>query len=544
MQQKKPVFTRSNQRAPLRPGQDFVVRKRASQFPGVGVTLQAYKQTPQANPLPRQRPGSTQTGALPGARPVTPRPNTFRPEPQAQPQKTSRFKRLLHGITLKRVTLTFASLLLLVVLFVGGKFLWNAHKLFGGNILGVLSSTKLDGEDTGRVNILLAGNSADDAGHQGAQLTDSIMLISIDTKHNKAFLMSIPRDLYVSIPDEGYNKINYAYVAGEQNHFSENGYPSGGMGLLEKVVEDNFNIPINYYALVNYNAFRDAVDAVGGIDITIKSDDPRGLYDPNIDYKTHKPLVKLSNGVHHLNGEQALDLARARGDSYRSYGFAGSDFDRTSHQRQMLVALKSKAVSAGVLANPAKLSSLFDAIGNNVHTDLKLPEVHRLYDLTKDINGGSIQSYSLNDAFGQNLLKNYTNPRGESTLVPAAGVDDYSDIQAFIKRITSNNPVVQEGASVVILNGTDKLGLASQERTKLVAKDINVDAIGDALQTQPTTTIIDVSGGKKPGTIAYLKSRYKATVTTVNPYKNTYDTDIIVVLGANVIPANSSSSNQ
>ncbi len=79
---------------------------------------------------------------------------------------------------------------------------------------------------------------------------------------------------------------------------------------------------------------------MGGIDLTIKSTDRRGLYDPNIDWTTKGPLVKLTNGPHHLSGRQALNLARARGDAYNSYGFAGSDFDRTENQRKMLVALK------------------------------------------------------------------------------------------------------------------------------------------------------------------------------------------------------------
>jgi len=106
------------------------------------------------------------------------------------------------------------------------------------------------------------------------------MIISIDTKNNKAFLLSVPRDLWVDIGDNGHGKINEAYVDGQNNHFSDNGYPAGGMGQLQQVIENNFGLTINYYALVNYNAFRDAVNAVGGIDVVIKSTDPRGLYDP------------------------------------------------------------------------------------------------------------------------------------------------------------------------------------------------------------------------------------------------------------------------
>ncbi len=499
----KPPISRPIGRA--RPGQDIIVAKKASQFPSVGMALP----TPAYNYDSRDR--------------------YRRPAPAAAVKKQGRFRRFRSKVTLKRTVLTMLLLVCLVGAFVGGKFLYNAHKLFGGSIFSVLKTTHLKGEDTGRVNILLAGNSADDAGHSGAQLTDSIMIISIDTKNNQAFLLSIPRDLWVHIPGDGHDKINDAYVLGQANDFSASGYPNGGMGQLEQVVSQDLDIPIDYYALVDYTALRDAVNAVGGIDVNIQSSDPRGLYDPSVDYATHGPLVHLSNGVHHLNGEQALDLARARGDAYGSYGFDAADFDRTEHQRQMLMALKSKAVSAGVIANPAKLTSLFDAIGNNVKTDMKLDEVHRLYDLTKNIN--SPQSLSLNSADGKNLLQSYMSSSGQSALIPAAGIDDYSDIQAFLHRHTSSNPIVREGAKVVVLNATDTNGLAVRFQRKLTAQGLIVESVGDARTNQATTTIIDASGGKKPATSAQLVKQFGNNVTTTNPYAGIYDADFIIVVG-------------
>lgn len=495
-----------------KPRQDAATTKQqADQFPGVGMTLRSYKYDSRD-----QRKGAN-------AKPTVVR--------------KSRFQRFRDRVTLKRVVI----ILLILVLLTGGwlafKFLSNAHKAFGGSLLGVLKSTKLDGEDVGRVNILLAGNSADDVGHNGAQLTDSIMIMSIDTKNNKAFLLSVPRDLYISTDDgDTHEKINQAYVDGENEKFSKDGYPNGGMGQLEEVIEDSFGLKMNYYALINYNALKQAVDAVGGVDFNVTSKDPRGLYDPNIDYSTGGPLVKLTNGVHHLNGQQALNLSRARGDSYRSYGFPASDFDRTEHQRQLLVALKSKAVSSGVITNPSKLSSLSDVLGNNVHSDLKIAEVKRMYELVKGIDSSNIRSLSLNSANGMNLLKGYTTKNGQSTLIPEAGLDDFSDIQSYILQQTSSNPVVQEGASVVVLNGTTTSGLAAQQKTKLTDKHITVDAVGDAKEDLAVTSIIDVSKGKKPATAKYLAQLYGNHLTTVNPYDGVYDTDFIIVVGADQIP--------
>jgi len=502
-----------------RPGQDVAaLKQQAANFPGVGMTLPSYRYDPR------------DTHRLPGPTVV----------------KQRRWHRFKERFSVKRFFIALFILLALVGGFLGAKFLYNAQKIFGGSILSVLDTTKLKGEDVGRVNILLAGNSADDVGHDGGKLTDSIMLMSIDTRNNKAFLMSVPRDLYVPIEKNGHAKINAAYVYGEEDSFKEDGLPEGGMGLLQKTVEENLGIDINYSALVNYNALRQAVDAVGGVDFTVKSDDPRGLYDPNIDYKTKGPLVKLTNGPHELNGQQALNLARARGDSYRSYGYAQSDFTRTENQRKLIVALKTKAATAGVIANPAKIGSLADAIGGNVQTNFKLNEVRRLYDISKKIPANNITSVGLNDVDGKgkNLLVSYSAPGGQSALIPAAGIDDFSDIQAFLKRKTSSNPVVQEGARIVVLNGTTSDGLASTKKKALTSKNLMVVKTGDAQVNQATTTVIDVSGGKKTATRKLLGDMYKNSFTTVNPYSAIYDADFIIIVGSDQIPKATSTNSQ
>ncbi|MBC7546547.1 LCP family protein [Candidatus Saccharibacteria bacterium] len=505
-----------NQSSPIgtkpRAGQDIVSPAYAAKFPSVGMSLPSYAPKPVLRPNER------------ASRVVEPEP--------------SRWTRLRRRVTLKRIVIFIVLAAIIIGGILGGKFLYNAHKIFGGSILDILQTTKLKGEDAGRVNILLAGNSADDTGHDGAQLTDSILILSVDTKNNKAFMLSVPRDLYVKIGDSGHSKINAAYVYGESNKFADNGYPKGGMGLLQQTISQTFGIDINYYALVNYSALREAVNAVGGITVNIHSDDKRGYFDPSIDYVTNKGLVKLTNGEHTLNGQQALNFSRARGDAYGSYGYARSDFERTKNQRLMLLALKTKAVSAGTLSNPAKLSSLADAIGGNVKTDLNLSEVRRLYDITKEINPAAISSLSLNDIGGKNLLANYTTPRSESALVPAAGIDNYEDIQALLKQLTSSDPLVQEGATTAVLNGSNKAGLASTIREKIKAKGITVDAVGNATATAAISVIIDNSKGAKPMTLQALKALFpKATVSSTNAYAGSYSEDFVIVAGVDQVPA-------
>ncbi|HEX8227174.1 MAG TPA: LCP family protein [Candidatus Saccharimonadales bacterium] len=401
-------------------------------FPPIGATLPAY-----APPMYGQsQAGAGQPGVGAGAYPGT--------MPGIRPGAADKPQRAKAGWK-KRLKRAFITLLIIGLLaggYVGIKLLYNASKSFDGNLFGLLQNDKLDGEDTGRVNILLAGNSADDVGHSGGDLTDSIMIVSLDTKNNTAFMLSVPRDLWVETPGYGYGKINSTFVYGKAENFSTPGYPSGGMGALQQVIEQNFDIDINYYALVNYTALRDAVNAVGGIDVNIKSTDPRGLYDPSRDWSGPRGtvLVKLPNGVNHLNGQQALNLARARGDAYGSYGYGLADFTRASNQRLMLVALKDKTSTAGVAANPVKLGKLLDSFGSNVQTDFQTNEVRRLAELAKKIPNSSIKSISLNDADGENLLTSYRSRNGQSALIPAAGVDDFSEINAYLLKVMTPPP--------------------------------------------------------------------------------------------------------
>lgn len=333
----------------------------------------------------------------------------------------------------KKCIIILAIILALTGLWLGWKLVANWVKVFGWKgIAGVFNSTTLKGEDVGRVNILLAGNSADDPGHGGADLTDSIMIVSMNTKDKNGYILSIPRDLYVDIPGSGYAKINEAYQAGERSKFKETGYADGGMGLLQKTISTNFGVKLGYYALVNYTGLEQAVNAVGGVKVTITSTDPRGLYDPSLDLTTRKALVKLPNGEVLLDGRAALNLSRARGNGRGSYGYAQSDFTRTEHQRKILIGLKEKATSAGTLSNPIKLGQLMDSLGRNARTDLEASEVRRLYDLSKEIPSETLVSASLNNANGKNLLQSYTTKSKQSALVPAAGIDDYTDIRLYL----------------------------------------------------------------------------------------------------------------
>jgi LCP family protein required for cell wall assembly len=337
----------------------------------------------------------------------------------------------------KRILKRTVALIVLAFILTGGyvgfNFYRNIAKITHDNnplsLLSILRPVALRNQ-AGHVNILVAGDSVGDPGHQGAALADSIMVLSLNTNNHTAFLLSIPRDTWVDIPSLGHQKIN---AANDVSNFNQSGYPAGGMGQLEQIVSQDFGIKSDYYALINYTAFKDAVNAVGGITININSPDSRGLYDPYTG-------LRLSNGQDTLNGQQALNLARSRGDGPGSYGFPASDFDRTGHQREMAIAVEQKATSIGFISNPIKVGQFLNAIGSNVQTNLKLDEIETLYRDTKGLNNNNIQSFNLASINGHTLLTGYLAPDGEDALIPTVGVDNFSQIQTAIAGLLSSSP--------------------------------------------------------------------------------------------------------
>ncbi len=337
---------------------------------------------------------------------------------------------------IKRTVLAvFLILFIPSTIFVG----WNARnaaqaseKMFGtGNLTQLLIPARLANEE-GRVNILLIGYSNDDPGHAGAELTDSILILSLDTEKKTGYMLSVPRDLYIDIP--GYNtaKINEAYQAGESSKFKENGYPKGGVGLLQKTISDKFDMSFHYYALINYGTVRDIVSALDGITVKIYSEDPRGIYDPNFRPREGGPL-RLKNGTQNINASQALRLTRARGSTFGSYGLGQSDFDRTKNQQAVIKGIKEK-LTWRLLLDPRENPVIFNAFADNIKTDVDLNEVIPLYRLFNDISTDKLHSAAFrNDKI--NLLASYRTPTGQSALIPNGGINNYVEIQQYIKEL-------------------------------------------------------------------------------------------------------------
>jgi LCP family protein required for cell wall assembly len=409
----------------------------------------------------------------------------------------------------------------------------KANKVFKGGA-GTAAALKpnvnpdlLKGEGSGRVNILLLGRGG--GTHDAPDLTDTMMVASVDPINHTSTLLSLPRDLWVTVPNAGVMKINAAWETGEFKYLGKTTTGStdpkaiaAGFNLVDQTVSSVLGIDIDYNVMVNFQAFQQAVDTVGGLSINVPTD----LVDPTMAWENGGNATLAQAGVQNFNGSQALLYVRSRETS--------SDFARAARQRAVLVALKSKVVSLGTLSNPLKISGLLNAFGNNVQTDLSLSNASRLYTILKDVDETHTNSISLDDPTTQYVTTGNIN--GQSIVLPKAGLFSYQAIQQFVRLQLPDPYVIREQAKVLVLNGTPVPGLATTESSQLKTYGYNVVGAGSTPSSDwPKTTLVDLSHGKNPYTKHYLEQRLGVTAATSLSDKTvqTNGADFVIILGSN-----------
>jgi anionic cell wall polymer biosynthesis LytR-Cps2A-Psr (LCP) family protein len=172
----------------------------------------------------------------------------------------------------------------------------------------------------------------------------------------------------------------------------------------------------------NYNAVKEIVDALGGVDVDVYSNDPRGIYDSAVG-------LTIGPGIQHVDGKTALKLTRAR-NSKGGYGLPRSNFDREINQQRVLAAIQGKALTAGVLTNPQKVLEIIQALGNNVKTNLPTSQVRSAMRLAQAIGSSNIVSLPLTGNEVNLVTTGQIN--GASVVIPSAGEGNYTEIQAYI----------------------------------------------------------------------------------------------------------------
>lgn len=397
--------------------------------------------------------------------------------------------------------------------------------------IAVETRNTLRGEETGRVNILLLGMAG--KGKPGGELTDTIMIASLDIQNNKVALLSLPRDLYASVPDSRYSaKINSLYKYGLNN--------DQGIEPLKKTLEKITDLKIDYYLILNFSGFEKFIDDIGGINVQVERD----IYDPtypgpNYSYET----FELKKGFHTLDGATALKYARER------HADPEGDFGRAKRQQQVLQSAKNKVFSTKTLLNPFAVSKMMDTLGDNLKTDLSLEEIDSLIKLSKNLDTQNINNAVIDAWKEDSLLKVshifYENSRA-FILVPRAG--NYSEIQDLAKNIFDlkilekrKTAIREEDAEIALIDLTGRYETYS-EIEKLLKKRLgfeNIQKIKKISEENKSQTILFDLSGQKPFSVdelikkipARINSENQAIVSALNKEENKIEYDIIIILG-------------
>lgn len=436
----------------------------------------------------------------------------------------------------KRITVIIIAIVLAVFGWLAYRFVANLMQSTEGGLFGLAQREPLQEDENGRSNFVIFGTAEDNEGgqHDGENLTDSVMLLSVNQTTKDAYMISVPRDLWVRYDDPcsavGYEgKINAVYFCASQDGTDEQ---AGAEALKDKVGEF-FGIDAHYYVHVNFTVVEQAVDAVGGVTVTIETDDPRGIYDPNFDWRCNYECryVDYEQGeTVHLDGEHALALARAR-NAQGGYGLGGGNFDREQNQQKILKSLREQALSAGTLSNISRVTQLMDAFGNNLRTNVQTNELQTLVGLANDVSNENIMSLTLVDE--TDPLVTTGEHMAQSIVQPTAGMYDYSEVHAYVQRHSSQDPVVREGAPIVVLNGTGQPGVAGGEQVSLENQGFYVSVIDDAPADNYGSIEVYITSDDYPETSAALRRHYGLEELQRNgvPVAVAPGTGFVVVIG-------------
>jgi LCP family protein required for cell wall assembly len=382
----------------------------------------------------------------------------------------------------------------------------------------VIEPTLAAWDGAGRVTILLLGlDYRDWEAGSGASRSDTMILLTLDPLTKTAGILSIPRDMWVSIPGFKHGKINTAYYLGDAYKL-----PGGGPGLAVTTVEQFLGVPINYYAQIDFQAFIRFIDEIGGVKIDVPEKitiDPLG--DNNT--KTLKP------GVQTLPGYLALAYARDRHTR-------GGDFDRAARQQQVILGIRDRILDFKMLPTLiSKAPVLYKELASGVHTNLALDEVIKLATLASQVPEGNIRQ----GVIGSKYVIFGRSPDNLSILIPIPDkvhvlrdeIFATSGAMSPLTTGTDQEKMQAEGASVSILDGSGAAGLAGRTGDYLRSLGVNVTNVSDAGERATVTTIVIYTG--KP----YV-SKYLVDLMKISPYKivSSYDptssVDVEVTLGS------------
>lgn len=403
----------------------------------------------------------------------------------------------------------------LIARLTGGRSgLWEAiHSM-------VSDAVPFDTDENGRTNVLVFGTegynmNGDTAygAHDGAQLTDSIMVVSLDQETKDVALLSLPRDLKVPMACSA-GKINEVFWCHNQDGTNEE---AGARALMDQV-GGVLGIKFQYYAHINWASLIDIIDTLGGITVTLDED--------IADYSYTGAVAQAGVPIE-VNGEQALGLARAR------HGTQGGDFTRGNTQQKIVEAIVDKVMSRGVGITEA--FNLLNILGDNLRSNFSTDNVKAGVRVLSDFNLANIRQVPLVDYNNGVYYMTSATINEISYVVPSAGEKDFSQIQEYVAEMFSSDPTVREHARIVVYNASNQFGVAGAEQERLLADGYKVVGTGNAeLSSCDAKYCLFAVGQDFPATKAALEKRYGVTARGITELPEgiaTGEVDFVVMIG-------------
>lgn len=421
-----------------------------------------------------------------------------------EPKPTKKSKKQKKPMSKKRKIITWVTLVI-VLLLIGGAIwliLWGNDiiaKITGGQgtvfDLFVESYEPLKTDENGRTNILAFGTSGFDMSgeeyggvHDGAQLTDSIMVISLDQATGDVAMLSLPRDLKASPTCTATGKINEVYWCNNMDGENE----QAGAEALMAEVGDILGIDFQYYAHLNWGSLESIVDTIGGINI---------ILDEDINDYYYTGSVYEAGTEYTINGIQAVALSRAR------HGTTSGDFSRGASQQKILIGIKDKVLEKGL--SITDLLGLASTLGDNLRTNFSIDEMKTLAHLASSFDFNNMRQISLIEP---DPLMTTGTINGISYVLPSAGVGNYNAIQKYITKMFSSDPRSYEDYTILVLNATETPGLASTEKSTLEEAGYDNIYIDDAPAGEyPEGYTVYSLTDTAPGTKKLLEEKYQTT---------------------------------
>ena len=369
-----------------------------------------------------------------------------------------------------------------------------------------------------RVTMLVMGlDYRDWEAQDGPPRTDTMILLTIDPLTKTAGILNIPRDLWVNIPGFDYGRINTAYPLGIAYDV-----PGGGPQQAMDTVELLLGVPIDYYAIIDFSAFEQFINELGGINIAVTTEisvDPIGKGN----------TVYLKPGNYLLDGPTALAYARARHTE-------GGDFDRAQRQQQVILAIRDRIEELGPTQVASKIPAMYNELAAGIHTNLSLNDAIKLGWLAIDIPLNTVQRGAIAPPNAVSFAKS---PDGtQDILIPVPDQIRLIRDQVFASSnmaspgLTSGDTCANmqaEGASIVVANGSYTEGLAQDTQVYLQSQGANVVATQNS-EYNTYTKIIDYTGN--PYTVKYLVDLMKITPYSISlQYDPNSQVDVLVILG-------------